>query len=132
MEVMEVMYRIDEIEIDDSYFMQLDDLTSRERTFMNHKSVRFLEDYKKEYVDANIKNEPKFAITFQLHSQGRRYERQVYFLIDLLGKVGGFAGAIEFIVALILYTFTKNLTDTKFVDLFTNSLIDVTKSFEDL
>jgi hypothetical protein len=72
---MEVMYGIDEIELDDSHFMQLDDLTSRERTFMNHKSVRFLEDFKNDFVDQTIKNEPKFAITFMLHNQGRRYER---------------------------------------------------------
>ena len=53
-------------------------------------------------------------------------------MIDLLGKVGGLAGAIEFIVVLILYIFTTNFTDTKFVDIFTNSLIDVSKNFDDL
>ena len=53
-------------------------------------------------------------------------------MIDLLGKVGGFAGAIEFIVALILYIFTTNLAETKLLDIFINSLIDVNKNFEDL
>jgi hypothetical protein len=53
-------------------------------------------------------------------------------MIDLLGKVGGFAGAIEFIVALILYIFTTNIAETKLVDIFINSLIDVKKNFEDL
>ena len=64
-----------------------------------------------------------------LTQQGFIYERRVYFLLDLLGKAGGFAGAIEFLVIMVLHTFTMNYTETKFVDIFTNSLIDVDKNY---
>jgi hypothetical protein len=29
---------------------------------MNHKSVRILEDFKKDFIDPKINNNPKFAI----------------------------------------------------------------------
>ena len=61
---MEVMYGIDTIEIDDNHFAHIEEVTDRERNFMNHKSVRFLEDFKNDFVDHDRKNNPIFAIMF--------------------------------------------------------------------
>lgn len=98
---------------------------------MNHKSVRLLEDFKKDFTDPKIKNNPKFAIMFMISNEGIIYERRVYTIFDLLGKVGGFAGALEFIVLLLVFTFTSNHTDTMTISTYTNSIVKI-NSIDDL
>jgi hypothetical protein len=80
---------------------------------MNHKSVRFLEDFRSDFVDPEYNNDPKFAILFMLSAEGIVYERRVGSILDLLGKVGGVSGAIEFLIVLFVYIFTINYSETK-------------------
>jgi hypothetical protein len=49
-EVVEIMYGFDEIEIDDYYF-QIDDVTDRGREFVNQKSIRTISDKVSSYID---------------------------------------------------------------------------------
>ena len=82
------MYGFDQIDIDDYYF-QIEDVTNRERNFMRFKSHRTLQDFKANYVDQNIQNDPKKIIFIGLYGFGKLYERKVYSLLDMLGYVGG-------------------------------------------
>ena len=53
MEIIEVMFGFDQIEIDDNHF-QLDGVTDRERDFVNMKSFRRIRDKKANYIDGSI------------------------------------------------------------------------------
>ena len=48
--IMEVMYGIDQIQFDDSLF-QLVEITDREKSFINANSIRMVRDKKGTYVD---------------------------------------------------------------------------------
>ena len=59
--VMEAMYGIDEVEIEDA-LIQLE--MTRERKFINLKSARTIADHKSLYVNPEAKNDPIFVIFF--------------------------------------------------------------------
>ena len=63
--IAEALYRIDQIEIDDSGHQ----FSSRERQFMNLDTLRWIEDDKTFYYDAK-KHDLVFMVYFAINSEG--------------------------------------------------------------
>jgi len=105
MEIIEVMFGFDQIEIDDNHF-QLDGVTDRERDFVNMKSFRRIRDKKANYIDGSISNRPRFIFFFGFLPNGKLYERKVYATLDMIGQVGGLFSFIESIAGIIIYIMT--------------------------
>jgi len=117
---MEVMYGIDEVEIEDN-LIQLE--FTRERTFINLKTSRYIKDHRNFYTDKSIMNDPLFIIFFGMQPEGKVYERKVYGLLDMLGNVGGLAEFMHLASMLIVYVLCSNLLDIKYVSIFQNNIL---------
>jgi len=61
--IMEIMYGIDEVVIDDNFF-QISDYFARVKKFLNLKSTRFIKDVRANYRDKKTMNDPIMLFVF--------------------------------------------------------------------
>ena len=127
-EVVEIMYGFDEIEIDDYYF-QIDDVTDRGREFVNQKSIRKINDKVSSYVDKERQNRPQMIFFLGFNNNGKYYERKNYNLLDMLGTVGGLQSFIELAALVLLFVFNAHSVPLAIVNAYLNNKIeyDLTK-----
>ena len=65
-----------------------------------------------------------FGFLFGIDVLGKRYERQVYGLIEMLSNVGGLVEVIHVFSIMCTYIFIHNTIEVKTIDVFANSLLD--------
>ena len=76
-------------------------LTVTEKDFMNLKEIKYMTIPRK--LLGKQSDDMIYGFLISLTKEGTLYERKVYSLVDMLGKIGGLQEALDILAVLVLY-----------------------------
>ena len=126
-----MQYSLNDIEIDDSLF-QIEDVTPREKAFINLSWNLLGICPQKWFEDPSINNKPKMVFNIGISHVGKKYERKVYNVLDMLGNIGGLFEAFSIIAGILAYVFCTNSIETQIVKSFKANIMDYEHEHPDL